>query len=461
MSTDAEGGVVGALAARAMALRDAPLSNRVAAAAERAIIDWLGVTLGGSRAAPARALASGLGPLTGPSRLLGDGQTAPPTVAALVNGTAAHALELDDIFAPGLFHPGAPVIAAALAVADQTRAPGETLLRAVVTGYEVGCRVAADLGPAHYARWHTTGTAGALGAAAAAAEVLRADERTFASALALAATMASGLQQTFRSDAMGKPLHAGNAAQAGVVAAISAAGGITGAPDALEGDAGLGAATGSVSGWEQSRRPLGQDLAITAVTVKPYPCCGHAFAVIDAVLRLRRRGLAAPDVTCLDVRTYAVAVTVAGISSPRTVAERRFSIPYLAAIALADGEVTDAGVATDRGAAEFSRLTSAVRVSVDPACEERFPGRRGARVTALTRTGATMAADVPDRSGSPQNPLSVAKVERKFLAASAPVLGARGPDLLRQVRMLRSGGSVAELCLRGDPAEDAALRSEA
>jgi 2-methylcitrate dehydratase PrpD len=449
MSSEMAGEVVRALSARAMALRASSLSDRLAAAAERAVIDWLGVALGGSLAAPPRALVSGLGPLSGPSRLLGDSQTAPPTVAALVNGTAAHALELDDIYAPGLFHPGAPVIAAALAVADQLSAPGETLLRAVVTGYEVGCRVAADLGPEHYARWHTTGTAGSLGAAAAAAEVLGIGEPTFANALALAASMASGLQQTFRSDAMGKPLHAGNAAQAGVVAAVSAAGGITGALDVLEGDAGLGAATGSASRWEHSRSPSDPDLAITAVTLKPYPCCGHAFAAIDAVLRLREEGLTACDVQRLDVHTYGTALTVAGIENPRTVAERRFSIPYLLAVALLDGELTDRGVSSDRDGAELGRVMGAVRMFADPIFEERFPGRRGARVTAISRSGVTTAAEVPDRSGSPENPLSGAQVERKFLTTSAALLGDRGPELLRQVKNLRSARSVTELALTG------------
>jgi len=432
-----------------MALRASPLSDHVAVAAERAIVDWFGVALGGSLAPAPRALVSGLGPVSGPSRLMGSGQGAPPTVAALINGTAAHALELDDIYAPGLFHPGAPVIAAALAIADQAGAPGETLLRAVVTGYEVGCRVAADLGPSHYARWHTTGTAGSLGAAAAAAEILGADEDAFANALALAATMASGLQQTFRSDAMGKPLHAGNAAQSGVIAAISAMGGITGALDALEGEAGLGTATGSASRWEHSRETPGPGLAITAVTLKPYPCCGHAFAVIDAVLRLRDNGLTARGVARLDVHTYRTALTVAGIESPRTVAERRFSIPYLAAVTLLDGDLTDRGIGSDRDASELSKVAGAVHMFVDRVYEERFPGRRGARVTALTQAGRTMTAEVPDRSGSPENPLSRAQVDRKFLATSAAVLGDGAPDLLRQVKNLRSAGSVRELIVTG------------
>ena len=226
-------------------------------------------------------------------------------MAALVNGTSAHTLELDDIYAPGLFHPGAPVIAAALAAADQFDVSTGSLWRAVTTGYEIGCRAAADLGPAHYARWHTTGTAGAIGAAAAVAEIRQAGARQFAHALSLAATMAGGLQQTFRRDAMGKPLHAGAAAQAGVVAAAAAMGGVTGAADVLEGPAGLAAATGSATSWAHSRAGLARPFAIEAVTVKPYPCCGHAFAAIDAALHCARLASAArtsPAWTCRPIQ---------------------------------------------------------------------------------------------------------------------------------------------------------------
>ncbi|WP_433472312.1 MmgE/PrpD family protein [Spirillospora sp. CA-142024] len=446
MAGKTRGTVIGALAERAMELRAAPIQAAVADAAELALVDWLGVTLGGSTGVPARALVNGFGPLSGAGRLVGGG-TAPPPLAALVNGTAAHTLELDDIYSPGLFHPGAPIIAAALAVADRVRASGETLLRAVVTGYEVGCRVAADLGPAHYEHWHTTGTAGSIGAAAAAAEVLGADEAVFANALALAATTASGLQQTFRSDAMGKPLHAGNAAHAGVVAAALAVGGVTGAPDALEGEAGLGAASGAPSGWEQCRAPLGSRPAINSITVKPYPCCGHTFAVIDAVLELRANGLTAGDVERLEVATYATALAVAGIARPRTAAERRFSIAHLASLALVDGAVTRAAIESSTESADLRALVEAVRLETDPVFEERFPGRRGARVTAVTRSGERVTAEVPDRSGSPQNPLPYERVKQKFLDTAGPVLKTRGPRLLTQVARLRAGGPVTDLDL--------------
>ena len=139
------------------------------AATDDAIVDWFGVAIGGSSTVPARAIAAGMSPLTGTSRVVGTHERAAPSVAALINGTAAHALELDDIYAPGLFHPGAPTIAAALALADQQGSSMPDFRTAVMVGYEVGCRVARDLGPAHYAHWHTTGTAGSIGAAAAAA----------------------------------------------------------------------------------------------------------------------------------------------------------------------------------------------------------------------------------------------------------------------------------------------------
>lgn len=422
--------VVGVLAERALEIRARPLGEQLEDAARRAFVDWLGVTVGGSRGAAASALIDGLGTEGGASRIVGRGM-APASVAALVNGTSAHTLELDDIYAPGLFHPGAPIVSAALAAADQFDVPAGVLWRAIVTGYEIGCRVAADLGPAHYVHWHTTGTAGAVGAAAAAAEVRQADPARFAHALSLAATMAGGLQQTFRSDAMGKPLHAGAAAQAGVVAAAAAMGGVTGAADVLEGSAGLAAATGSMTSWSHSRAALARPFAVEAVTVKPYACCGHAFAAIDAALELRSDGVLGQDIGRLEVATYSTALTVAGIARPDTDAERRFSIPYLVAAALVTGR---AGVTVEDPAhqPEIRRLAGRVQLMVDPVFDERFPSRRGARVTAVTQDGTRRAAEVPDRSGSPENPLTTPQIERKFLAACAPVIGESGQKVLNQ-----------------------------
>ncbi|WP_407924467.1 hypothetical protein [Actinomadura physcomitrii] len=218
----------------------------------------------------------------------------------------------------------------------------------------------------------------------------------------------------------------------------------------LEGPSGLGAATGgAASGWANCRAGAGRGLTVGSISVKPYPCCGHAFAVIDGVLLLRERGLAADDVERLEIGTYAAALDVAGIARPATVPERRFSIPYLAAVALTEGAVTEESVERDRDDGRFSELAGAVALKVEQTYEERFPSRRGARVTAVARDGRRMTAEIPDRSGSPQNPLPQDRLEQKFLATATAVLGARSRDLLEQVRGLRHGGRVCDLFLGG------------
>lgn len=419
-------GVVEALAGQAVAHRARMAEPDVQGWARRAFVDWLGVALGGSTGLPARALLAGLLPAAGPSRVIGSTERVAPSVAAMVNGAAAHTQELDDIYAPGLYHPGAPTVAAALAVADRVDTSVGRLLRAIAVGYEIGCRVAADLGPAHYAHWHTTGTAGALGAAAAVADLHDADVPTFANALSLAATMCGGVQQTFRSDAAGKPLHAGAAAQAGVVAAAAAAGGLTGALDVLEGPAGLAVATGTDTQWQSSLAVWDEQPAIARITVKPYQCCGHAFAPIDAALSLRDRvrGAAVDEIV---VETYSAAVAVAGIAEPVSLAERRFSIAHLVSTALTHdpAQPFDPGVEPD---AELRTLTRRVRLVVDREFDERFPSRRGARVT-VSVNGDRYSAEVPDRSGSPEKPLDDEQLRAKFVTASG--LGpAQAADLL-------------------------------
>jgi 2-methylcitrate dehydratase PrpD len=400
------------------------LEDAVEAAARSAFIDWLAATLGGADQPIVTALLDGLEPGSGSSRIVGRGLRAVPSLAALVNGSASHTLELDDIYAPGLFHPGAPVVAAALAVADQHDVVFGRLLRAVVVGYEVGGRLSADLGPSHYRHWHTTGTAGAVAAAAAVGDLLDVDALRLAHALALAATTTGGLQQTFRSDAGGKPLHAGAAAQAGVVAVAAARGGVTGAADVLEGLAGFAAATGTTTDWAVSRSGPDATLVIEQVTVKPYGCCGHTFAAIDGALELRAQGVRPEDVEQIVVDTYATAVATAGIAAPRTDAERRFSLAHLvsAALVLGPDGMFSSAASTDTG---VQRLIPRVQLAIDDQFDQRFPARRGARVQVVLTDGTRLAADVPDRSGSPERPLSADRLADKFVTTAAPVLGRR------------------------------------
>src|SRR5207248_2417926 len=148
--------------------RGQPLAPQVLHQAKRVVIDWHAALFPGSVVPPAtlleRSLAEEVG--RGASRLA-DGRLAGVRAAALINGAAAHAVEVDDIYRDGIYHPGAPTIAAALAVAQSRGATGEALLRAVIVGYEVSTRIAEAMGRTHYKYWHNTGTIGCFGAASA------------------------------------------------------------------------------------------------------------------------------------------------------------------------------------------------------------------------------------------------------------------------------------------------------
>ncbi|WP_372349779.1 MmgE/PrpD family protein [Streptomyces sp. KL116D] len=441
----AEGAVALRLARKVVEARSKPLSPVAQHAAAATVLDWFGATIAGSDSEPVALLrrafvpTAGAGNDNGP-RLVGGGESTDVCTAALVNGVAAHVLEMDDIYSPGLYHPGAPTIAAALAVAQQNGASGQELLRAVAVGYEVGDRIAAAVNPAHYRYWHTTGTVGCLGAAAAVAELCGLSVESLAHALTLAATMASGLQQSFRSDAMAKPLHSGHAARAGVTAGLAAASGFTGAPDALEGEVGFAEAMGEGADWEQALRPFEQGYLVERTSVKPYPCCGHTFAAIDGSLALRAApyGLRPGDIEAIEIETYRTATVVAGNPRPRTPFEARFSAPFVVATALLDGDVRlesfRAERLTDPAVTELLDRTELKDASEFTTL---FPERRGARVTIRTRAGDRHCVTVPDRKGDPDNPLSEADLLRKFTGLSEQVLGAdRTCELASQLSAL-------------------------
>jgi 2-methylcitrate dehydratase PrpD len=199
--------------------------------------------------------------------------------------------------------------------------------------------------------------------------------------------------------------------------------------------------------WERSRAELGARLLVEDTSVKPYPCCGHTFAPIDAALELVAAGLQPDDVLDIEVRTYATALTVAGIREPLTAAEARFSIPFAVATAIVHGGV-EMGSFTDRSdtAESVAALMRRVRMTADNEFDRAFPARRGARLDVITRSGGRIAAAVPDRRGSPQNPLTDAQVEDKFLRLGATVGGPEyAARVLERIRGIASLHDVAEI----------------
>lgn len=436
-------------ARHATEFRDLQLNDEVLHHAKRAVIDWHAALFPGLDSPPMpqlrRALAEDLG--RGGARLP-DGRAATWRTAALLNGTAAHAAEVDDSFRDAMYHPGAATIAAALATAQQVDASGLDFLRGVVLGYEVSTRIGVVLGRAHYRHWHNTGTVGTFGAAAATAGLLGLHGAPFGHALATAATFAAGLQQAFRMDSMSKPLHAGRAAEAGVLAAQLAAEGVTGSRDVLDGEAGLGQAMSDGPDWAEVGETLGRDFHITRLTFKNHIGCGHTFAAIDAALELRRRqGLVPAQIRRVRVATYRPALDIACYADPQTENEARFSLPFVVATALVHGSVrldayTPERLTDDRTRALMARIEARVDAELDAA----FPGRRAARVEIETQDGQRHTWLQPDRKGDPELPLSDAELEDKLMELAAPVIGrGRAKALLAGVWGLERAPSLAAL----------------
>jgi 2-methylcitrate dehydratase PrpD len=199
------------------------LPDDVVELARQCTLDWLAVTLAGSgepvsRLVAAEVLDQGGAPQ---ASLIGRPERVAAAHAALANGTAGHALDYDDVAGTFLGHPSAPVLPALLALAERGERSGRDVVAAFVAGFEAESLLGRTIVPGHYERgWHTTATLGTFGAAAACAHLLGLDEVRWAHAFGLAATQAGGLKASFGT--MGKPFHAGRAAQAGLLAATLA-----------------------------------------------------------------------------------------------------------------------------------------------------------------------------------------------------------------------------------------------
>ena len=438
--------VVERFAAWAEEFRASPMRPEVVHHAKRAVIDWHAALLPGAVVAPAVLLEKAFSEeLDRGDARLALGRKATVRAAALINGAASHTVEVDDIYRDGIYHPGAPTIPAALALAQARGASGEDFLRAVVVGYEISTRIGAAMGRAHYKYWHNTGTIGVFGACAAAAAILRLDAKRFAHALATVATFSAGLQQAFRHESMSKPLHAGHAAEAGVTAALAAREGVTGSLDVIEGEAGFGRAMGDGPDWQKAVESLGKEFNICRMTFKNHTCCGHTFAAIDGALALKAKmGVAANDIERVSVGTYKAALEVAGYEEPKSAAEGRFSLKYVVATALTHGSVRLAAFERARLEDHSTKaLMEKISLSVDPELDSQFPKRRAARVT-ISAGGRSAEHLQPTRIGDPEAPLSDAQLEEKYLELSGPVLGeAKARSLLGRLWKLEAEKTLA------------------
>lgn len=423
------------LAAHAATWRTRPWPAGVEHHARRALVDWFAALLPGCAYPPASLMAPAMAAGRGEGRAVCyvDGQLSGMRHAALLNATASHTVEFDDIYRDAGYHPGCPTIGAALAAAQDKGADMDALLRAIAAGYEVSCRIGLAIQPSHYKYWHTTGTVGTFGAATAVAVLLSCDATRIAHAIATAATMAGGLQQAFRGEGMSKPLHPGHAADAGTLAAIAASAGVTGALDVLHGPVGFAAATSEDAGkWGRALAGLDETFAIATMTFKNHGCCGHIFAALDAVHDLQVEHRFVPDdVEQIHIAGYSATKDVCDRPVVRTEQEARFSAQYCVGAMLVLGGVRLAAFAPERLVdPAIHALMPRVSVSLAPDLADAYPGKRAARVTITLRNGTVLERYQPTRKGDPDAPLSDADLSAKFRELAGPVIGDRTEALL-------------------------------
>jgi 2-methylcitrate dehydratase PrpD len=411
------------LAAKVAALRTSPLPPPLLARAHDLLVDHLGVSLGGVGEDSSVALRAGLATLglRGDATVLGTGVRLPAPQAALANGAAAHALEMDDTHRGGSIHLGASVFPTAFAAAELADASGETVLRAAIAGYEVAARLAMAVGPAaHYRRgFHPTGTCGAFGAAAAAGLVLGLDERQLTDALGIAGSQASGSMEFLADGSWTKRLHPGWAACAGLHAAALARAGFKAPSSIVEGRFGFLAA---YSDAPDADAVLAESApALLDTSIKPHACCRYMQGPIDVVLALRaRHGVVPADVARIDVGMLDAAFPIVcdpadAKRRPTSVVDAQFSLPFGVAVAVARGraapEEFSLAVLGDTTVRDLMDRVSAVR---DPALDAVYPRTWPAWVRIVLRDGRALTADVTHPRGDPENFPTRAELAEKF-----------------------------------------------
>lgn len=424
----------------------------------RALIDTIGVSLGGSEEPAPRILASRVArqAAEGPATLMTRDGNTDAASAALVNGTAAHALDFDDVSAAYDGHPSCPVLPAAVAAAEATGASGEDLLVAYALGIEVASAVGAALGQWNYSQgFHTTSVVGTIGAAVAAGLLYELDEPSLRRALGIAASCASGLKKNFGT--MAKPLHAGLAARAGVEAAELAAAGFSADEDVFSGEIGMLAVFGA-SDPLASFLPgeySGQEWLVVApgISLKKYPCCYMLARALDGALALKEEGVDADQVQSVEIVVQPGGLSALIHDRPKTGLEGKFSMPYSVAAALVDGEIKLATF-TDDAVMRPGVRSLMERIEYREAPDPDGKGGGGfsvaeqgyTRVKISMRSGEERDTFVRIPRGAPGAPFTREEVDAKFLDAAGSALDQSSASaLLGSLWRLSETGDVREV----------------
>ncbi len=412
--------------------------------AKQALLDWLGVTLAGGREPLAdilldHARAEGLG---NQATLLGLGVRGSVGQAALINGTAGHALDYDDVHPAVGGHPSVPVAPVALALAERLDCSGADLLSAFIAGVEAEARLGTLIGDGRDNGWHQTSTVGVFGAAAAASRLLGLDVKKTAMAFGIAGTQAAGLMASFGT--MCKPLHSGMAAESGLRAAEWASRGFTGAGDIVEHKHGFAATHGVAFNAEAALDGLNDKFFTGNILFKHHAACYGTHSAIEAARIIRENPAFDLDaIEKVEIRVHRRITAMCDIPRPVTGLEIKFSLRMTVALALAGESTSRLDVYSEDMGARPDLV--ALRDKVGSIVDDSY-GYRGAGVTVHQSDGTVIHESfdvaVPESDLIAQQ----GKLERKFHALSDPLISAENAARAAAIlRDLEEAGDVAQL----------------
>ena len=388
-------------------------------------LDWLGSAFAGSQHPPVRMMVSLAEEMPGGGATIFPAMTGHyPLIAALVNGAASHMVEMDDLHRPSILHPAASILPAVLSASEKEHASGRTLILGILTGYEVGIRAALAAGKSHYEFWHTTGTCGTFGAAAGAAKVMGLGPDPFTWALGSAGTQSAGLWEFLTDGAMSKQLHPGKASMNGLLAALLAQKGFTGARTIFEGEKGFLRATSRAPDPEILTAGLGETFHAAGNSLKFYASCGHTHSAIESALVARKRLPAGvQDIQSIEVAIYQEALDLLGDVEARTPYLAKFNLPFCIATAVAFGHADLEDFTEERlSHPDIQRLLPRIRIREDSELTRAYPQKWPSRTRITLKNGQWAEGSCDFPKGDPENPLSEAELITKFKKLSGGVL---------------------------------------
>jgi 2-methylcitrate dehydratase PrpD len=394
--------------------------------AKHCLLDWMGSAIRGSVEPPALKYAEVARIEGGNPRAtaLPDYIKTSVSWAAQINAAASHTVEMDDLHPTSVLHPAAPIISAAVAVAEAVNASGRQLIESIVAGYDVGIRAGEAVGRSHYKLWHTTATCGTFGAAAAAARLLGLTHGQIVEALGSAGTQAAGLWQFLEDGAMSKQLHPAHAASAGILSAELAKRGFTAAKKIFEGPKGFLTAMSTDAAPEMLTEGLGRSYRIVTNSFKKHASCRHTHSAIDSTLILRNeKKVRAEALRRLEVHVYPAAYDLLNGVQPRSAYAAKFCLPFTVAAALNRGRVS-LNEFEDLSASDIRATMARVQMTRDESLAAEYPEKWPARVTATLESGESISATVEYPKGDSKNPMTLNELQDKFRVLTEGILSA-------------------------------------